>query len=155
LSKKAKIKTEKYEGEKNNEKVNDHVELTKKLVQRLEKNGAQNPATNLELTNPTTECQTPPTVDPILWNPDNQEVMTRISGKSEKKGKKVILKKFLKDVGQFAKEVSGSSEGSGASDIDVLSVKSEDRMEKLDVCAENGAVGEYVPGEGLKTSYNC
>lgn len=160
LSKKPKIKTEKYEeqpkiggpqiGEQNIEPtIPEPIIGDQNIGENVGENIGENPKTN------------PPTVDPILWNPDDK-VMTRVSGKSEKKGKKVILKKFLKDVDQFLKESSGSSEGS-CSDIDVLSVKSgerlenfdENEMDKLENGVERGLVSEYVPGEGLKTSYNC
>ena len=66
--------------------------------------------------------------------------------KSEKKGKKFMLKRFLKDVDTFS---SGGSEGA-PSELDAASVKSDGSGEN-----DFQKTGDYVPGEGLKTSYNC
>jgi len=67
--------------------------------------------------------------------------------KSEKRGKKHILKRFLEDVDNFARESSGSETGSN--DLDVLSLKSDENI-KFDN-DDNG----YVPGAGLKNNFNC
>ena len=68
--------------------------------------------------------------------------------KSEKRGKKAILKRFLKDVGTFARESSSGSEN-GSNDLDVLSLKSDENIKFND--DDNG----YVPGAGLKNTFNC
>jgi len=69
--------------------------------------------------------------------------------KSEKRGKKVILKRFLQDVGNFVRESASSSE-TGSSDLDVISLKSDENVKFND--DDNG----YVPGAGLKNAFwNC
>merc|ERR1712241_287701 len=68
--------------------------------------------------------------------------------KSEKRGKKAILKRFLQDVDNFVRESASSSEA-GSNDLDVLSLKSDENA-KFDN-DDNG----YVPGAGFKNTFNC
>jgi len=135
LSEKPKIKTEKYE----------HVKLIKEIQELGEAEQAQLKAKMEEIQQ--TRLAVQEQNNELTKN--EQDILTVdaiLPVKSEKKGKKFMLKRFLKDVDTFS---SGGSEGA-PSEFDAASVKSDGSGEH-----DFQKTEDYVPGEGLKTSYNC
>lgn len=136
LSKKAKIKTEKYE-KKSEQKQPEQTETEQAKLQDKIQEIQQTRIAVQQQNNENTE--------------NGEEILTvdsLVPVKSEKKGKKFMLKKFLKDVDTFS---SGGSEGA-PSEFDAASVKSDGSGDHRE---NNQKTEDYVPGEGLKTSFNC
>jgi len=136
LSKKPKIKTEKYE----------HVKLIKEIQELGEAEQAQLKEKVEEIQQARIAVQEQNNEISKNEEEEGLTVDAILPVKSEKKGKKFMLKRFLKDVDTFS---SGGSEGA-PSELDAESVKSDGSGE-----IDFQKTADYVPGEGLKTSYNC